>query len=305
MGKCGRQFSMDAGKICKRVPDHGGLHRETVTFTSRGFQWGDNECADSPGRATFDPSVVTVSEFQVKIWYASGAYEQADHVPVGLATTIYAEAESSDRVVAGEIHGCATGKLYQSFRHGLDPAPRCWLGLSLSPRRSGGRENGSRIGHGGTQLNTHRPESTGYGLRSVHRPRYDSMGRAARQRGWWFESMAGHGSECSRLRRSTLPLNDDNAQREGRTIRWPRWERLAFVATGDSRVSGHGGPLVGVRGSIPFPDTRPVRDRELVPREISRGRCDSSSGRALAMSQEMRVRIPFALRTDQRDRGHA
>lgn len=245
MAVCGRQFSMDTDKVCKRVPDHGGLHRETVTFKAHGFQWGDNECVDSPGRAPVAPveptprpamkrisltpkmadalgttieingkqamimshpktqaalaerglatehgyltdqgrfiahliSLGTVkrswswdtieagtrtwlsdqkrhtdtsepercgavdagdldacgncadckpkpaSEFQVKIWYASGAYEEIDHAPAHVATTVYAEAEDSDRVVAAEIHGCATHKLHRSFRRELDSAP--------------------------------------------------------------------------------------------------------------------------------------------------------------------------------------
>lgn len=101
--------------VCLRDADHRGRHRATRLMDRDSLVWEDDACVPAP-----EPK--TPSEFQVKIWYASGAYEQTDHVPVGLATTIYAEAESNDRVVVGEIHGCATGKLYQSFRHGLDPA---------------------------------------------------------------------------------------------------------------------------------------------------------------------------------------
>jgi hypothetical protein len=62
--------------------------------------------------------------FQVKIWYASGAYEQIDDVPAGTATAAYAEAEDSERVVAGEIRGASTHKLFSSFRHGpVDTGP--------------------------------------------------------------------------------------------------------------------------------------------------------------------------------------
>lgn len=61
-----------------------------------------------------------MAEFQVKIWYGSGAYEEIDNVPAGLATTIYAEAEDNERVAAAEIHGAASHQLLESFRHGLD-----------------------------------------------------------------------------------------------------------------------------------------------------------------------------------------
>ena len=58
--------------------------------------------------------------FQVKIWYASGAYEQIDNAPVGTATAVYAEAEDSERVIAGEIRGASTHQLLSSFRHTVD-----------------------------------------------------------------------------------------------------------------------------------------------------------------------------------------
>jgi hypothetical protein len=34
-----------------------------------------------------------------------------------MATAVYAEAEDSERVVAGEIRGASTHKLFSSFRH--------------------------------------------------------------------------------------------------------------------------------------------------------------------------------------------
>jgi hypothetical protein len=49
---------------------------------------------------------VDSSEYSVKLWYISGAFEQIDHIDRGCAETILAEARGSSRVEAGEIHDC-------------------------------------------------------------------------------------------------------------------------------------------------------------------------------------------------------
>lgn len=56
-----------------------------------------------------------MAEFQVKIWYVSGAYEEIDNAPAETATAVYAEALDSDRVAAAEIHGATSHQLLESF----------------------------------------------------------------------------------------------------------------------------------------------------------------------------------------------
>lgn len=53
--------------------------------------------------------------FTVKIWYASGAYEQAGGAPEETAQVVYEEAVANPRVSAAEVHG-PTGVLLDSFR---------------------------------------------------------------------------------------------------------------------------------------------------------------------------------------------
>lgn len=55
----------------------------------------------------------TVTEYSVKIWYRSGAYEGAPHCPEDLARKIFADAVSSAGVEFAELHG-PSGKLVES-----------------------------------------------------------------------------------------------------------------------------------------------------------------------------------------------
>lgn len=54
-----------------------------------------------------------VTEYSVKIWYRSGAYEGAPHCPEELARKIYADAAASAGVEFAELHG-PSGKLVES-----------------------------------------------------------------------------------------------------------------------------------------------------------------------------------------------
>lgn len=47
----------------------------------------------------------TVTEYSVKIWYRSGAYEGDSHCPEDLARKIYADAVKSAGVEFAELHG--------------------------------------------------------------------------------------------------------------------------------------------------------------------------------------------------------
>jgi hypothetical protein len=55
-------------------------------------------------------------EYSVRIRYASGATETAEHLPAETACSIFAEVEDSDRVVAAEVTG-PTGTTVDEFDH--------------------------------------------------------------------------------------------------------------------------------------------------------------------------------------------
>lgn len=125
----GSQFRTEAERvgefagtvIATNGPDYTGIPEvcvESATGERRVILVGDLEEAPEP-----TPEEKPASEFQVKIWYVENGYEEIDHAPAHVATTIYAEAEDNPRVIAAEIHGCATHKLHQSFRRELDAAP--------------------------------------------------------------------------------------------------------------------------------------------------------------------------------------
>lgn len=57
--------------------------------------------------------VKPATEYSVKIWYRSGAYEGAPHCPEDLARKIFADAVKSDGVEFAELHG-PSGKLVES-----------------------------------------------------------------------------------------------------------------------------------------------------------------------------------------------
>lgn len=54
-----------------------------------------------------------VTEYSVKIWYRSGAYEGVAHSPEDLARKIFADAVKSAGVEFAELHG-PSGKLVES-----------------------------------------------------------------------------------------------------------------------------------------------------------------------------------------------
>lgn len=76
---------------------------------------------DESGKYTGESTVVPVgsvdlieiTEYSVKIWYRSGAYEGDSHCPEDLARKIYADAVKSSQVEAAELHG-PSGMLVES-----------------------------------------------------------------------------------------------------------------------------------------------------------------------------------------------
>lgn len=63
-----------------------------------------------------------VSDFQVKVWYASGSSETISHIDFMAAASIYGEAEDNPRAIAAEVH-CPGGCLAASFtRQPVDTA---------------------------------------------------------------------------------------------------------------------------------------------------------------------------------------
>lgn len=102
----------------------------THTFTPLGVaaqeqlvkeSWGPNpktfsrEKLMAAAAKTSQPAPVApeVTEYSVKIWYRSGAYEGAPHCPEELARKIYADAAASVGVEFAELHG-PSGKLVAS-----------------------------------------------------------------------------------------------------------------------------------------------------------------------------------------------
>lgn len=85
---------------------------------------GCSDCGPTPG---------TVTEYSVKIWYRSGAYEGVAHSPEELARKIFADVVKSAGVEFAELHG-PSGML-------IDSKPRvCGDVLLASRRLDGGPE---------------------------------------------------------------------------------------------------------------------------------------------------------------------
>lgn len=75
---------------------------------------------------TIEPATTTlgkpVTDFQVKVWYASGSSETISHIDFMAAASIYGEAEDNPRAIAAEVH-CPGGCLAASFtRQPVDTA---------------------------------------------------------------------------------------------------------------------------------------------------------------------------------------
>lgn len=66
----------------------------------------------------------TVTEYSVKIWYRSGAYEGAPHCPEELARKIFADAVKSAGVEFAELHG-PSGMLVESKAPSLPKPQQC------------------------------------------------------------------------------------------------------------------------------------------------------------------------------------
>lgn len=67
----------------------------------------------------FPAETPTVTEYSVKIWYRSGAYEGAPHCPEDLARKIFADAVKSAGVEFAELHGPSGELLAMKGRDGL------------------------------------------------------------------------------------------------------------------------------------------------------------------------------------------
>ena len=96
--------------IAASGPDYTGIPEVCVqseTGARRVILVGDLEEA---------PETPTVTEYSVKIWYRSGAYEGAPHCPEDLARKIFADAVKSAGVEFAELHG-PSGKLVESKQH--------------------------------------------------------------------------------------------------------------------------------------------------------------------------------------------
>lgn len=140
---CGHQITVRGDKVllCARVPGHAGHHTtrpevrrtggmdviethesSTAALCSAQDQSGYSCTLDAghPGQHEAEtPGGHVVSRWSapqpeptadhvahtVKIWYASGAYEEVGPLPQHHAATIYAECENNERVAAAEIHG--------------------------------------------------------------------------------------------------------------------------------------------------------------------------------------------------------
>lgn len=57
---------------------------------------------------------MTADSFTVKVWYVSGAFEQILGASAETVVPVYAEAQTSDRIAAAEVHDAA-GRVVQSF----------------------------------------------------------------------------------------------------------------------------------------------------------------------------------------------
>lgn len=86
------------------------LSTEATSYEAREMaDWYNASGFTGPAPETTSP----VTEYSVKIWYRSGAYEGAPHCPEDLARKIYADAVKSDGVEFAELHG-PSGKLVES-----------------------------------------------------------------------------------------------------------------------------------------------------------------------------------------------
>lgn len=101
-----------------------GLNNEVI------YTWpvaDDALGTDKPMPGTIEPATTTlgkpVTDFQVKVWYASGSAETVSHIDFLAAASIYSEAQGNVRVVAAEVH-CPGGCLAARFmREGKCPDP--------------------------------------------------------------------------------------------------------------------------------------------------------------------------------------
>lgn len=110
----------DAGRYVHGYLVAGGTRR---TFSLDELQ-GPATPKAMPG--TIEPATTDlgkpVTDFQVKVWYASGSSETISHIDFMAAASIYGEAEDNPRAIAAEVH-CPGGCLAASFtRQPVDTA---------------------------------------------------------------------------------------------------------------------------------------------------------------------------------------